>query len=428
VITALLLAAASASGQGLTPDDVVDLAIERSGTLRAAWIDVELKGRGRSVTLKPAELRLGHQALDGPLGTPYANNDGQAYAPLDDAFVALRWTLPSPADALAAVAAQLAAEADRYDVVELERDFAASVHALHAQVLSLRAEAGLAKQALETAEQLERHSHAMLSAHVATELDTRLTSLEHLDAAAEAAAVASEAVRAEHELAGLIGARPPLSLIPGERKLCTAPSTSVEDLIARARLRSESLAEHAARRERARAQQTWSWLRFVPYLDAVQLGWHNEPLAKRDSVNGRVDIALPFFFEAFSATSTIIDLEGQRADAMYAEEERQIDARVRSAASRLERAAAVVELHEAREKDVVDASLTDVARALDAGHIDVLRVAEVQRRAMRGRRSLVRARLRCEQAAIELLRVTGELAPRAASGVSDGGGGSAGKP
>lgn len=395
----------------LSPDDVVRIALERSGSVRAAYIDAAIEDRERGIELRPLELRLGHRAIDGQLGgAPYADKDGNVFGPLDDTYAAIGWKLPSPAEALEAMVATKAANADRLDVVQVERDFAASVRLLHAQVLSLRAEAELAKSALEIATQLEAQSQQMLAASLATELDARLAGLERLDAATDAEEIHNDAVRAEHELAGFIGLRAPLTLAPAPQKLCRAPTSSVDGLIARARERSESLAEHSLRRERAATIGAWSWTRWLPYVDGVQVGLYNEPLDKRDAVRARVDIALPFF-EPFGSAAAVAELERQRADAMYDEEERQIDARVRGARSRLDRAFTLVELHEARSADTVDKSLSEVQRALEAGQADILRVSEVQRRAVRGRRNLIRARLRCEEAAIELLRVTGDVAP-----------------
>ncbi len=395
----------------LTPDDVVRIAIERSGTVRAAYIDAAIDERRRALELSPIELRLGHRAIDGQLGgAPYKDNDDIPYAPLDDAYVALGWQLPSPADALDALVAAKESAADKLDVIQAERDFAASVRLLHARVLSMRAEAELARSAVQIAEQLEAQSQQRLAASLATELDVRLAGLERLDAATDAEEIENDAVRAEHELAGLVGLRAPLTLAPGSTTLCAAPTRSVDDLVARARERSESLAEHATRRERAETLLGWSWTRWLPYVSGVQVGAYNQPTTDRDSVRARVDIALPFF-EPLSATSTVAALEKQRAEAMYAEEERQIDARVRGARSRLERAVALVGLHEAAMADTVDKSLSEVTRALEAGQADILRVSEVQRRAVRGRRNLLRARLRCEEAAIDLLRVTGDVSP-----------------
>ncbi len=397
-------------GVPLSPEDAVKLALERSGSVRAAYLDAHIRRADKGFSLNPLELRLAHRGIDGALGTPHTDNDGIPYAPLDDSYVALAWTLPSPGDVVEGFATNAQYEADRYDAIEVERDFAALVHLLHAQTRSLRAEAALARNSIDVATQLVNKTNEGMAAGVNTSLDLRVAGLERLDAEADAEEVLGDALRAEHDLAGLIGLPLPLALSPPKEPLCRMPKASIDELVARASERSEKLAEHKARRERASFMTSLSWISWLPYVDAVQVGWVNEPLDERDAVRARVDIALPIF-EPFMGNTRVADLELLRADAMHAEELRQIDARIRSAVNRVESAAALVAVHEANEKDIVEESLNDVARAIEAGATDILQLAEVQRRATRARRNLIRARFRCEEAAIELKRVTGDIAP-----------------
>ena len=59
----------------------------------------------------------------------------------------------------------------------------------------------------------------------------------------------------------------------------------------------------------------------------------------------------------------------------------------------------------------IDGSQDLVLRSLAADTVDVLRVAAVQERVLRARRQALRARLQCDEAAIDLLRVTNQVAP-----------------
>ena len=392
----------------LTADDAVRLALERSGVVKAAFLDADIARAGAVLSLAPLRLRLGHDALDGPLGTPYTSNSGVPFAPLDEAYVSLGWDPPTTDDVIEQVVAKDRYDADRFAARTIERDFAAAVRQLHAQAMSLRAEAQLGKHALDIASQIEGKTNEQLAAALSTSLDARLAALERLDAAADAEALMGDALRAEYDLAGLVGLPVPLTLAAAQTPLCASPALDVDALLARAQLRSEKLAKHKARRARATAQASLAWTRLLPFVQRIQLGWHNEPLDKRDSVRARLDMALPLF-EPWSGSASVADLELLRADAMYAEELLQIEAKIRGAVTRLARAVALVQVHEASETDIVEESLQDVARALEAGQADVVRVAEVQARAVRGRRNLLRARLRCEQAAIELARVTGDV-------------------
>lgn len=402
----------TSSATPLTPMEAVRLALERSGTVRAAHLDAHIRKADKSLSLSPLELRLAHRRFDGLFGTPHTDNSGDPYAPLDDSYVALGWSLPTPGDIVEGFAVDRQYEADRLDAVEIERDFAALVMHLHARARSLRAEAGLAKGNIDIATQLVAKTNEGLAAGVTTSLDLRIAGLERLDAEADAEEVLGDALRAEHDLAGLVGLPLPLALAEPARPLCQVPAAAIEELVARASERSEKLAKHKARRDRAAFMTALGWISWLPYVDGFQVGWVNEPLLDRDSVRARVDIALPLF-EPFMGNTRVADLELLRADAMHAEELRQIDARIRSAVNRVQNAHALVALHEASEKEIVEESLNDVARAIEVGASGVLQLAEVQRRATRARRNLIRARFRCEEAAIELMRVTGDVAPDA---------------
>lgn len=388
----------------LTPDGAVRLALERSGKRTAAELEAQMRALERGLDLDPVELRLGHRALEGWLGEPIID-DGQTYEPLDEAYVAVRWSLPRPADIADAWAERERREADALDLVELEREIEAAVRVLHARVLSLRAEEELARKVLDNDSALEEQTRARASAEMGTSLDSRLVALQRLDAAGDVEQITSERRRAEHALAALIGSSPPLALEPGQ-ELCSAPHASLDELVLRAEAGSPALRALQSRRDEASRRASLSWVPWLPWVDGVLVGWYNEPLDKRDSMRARLDIALPLF-EPFSGKADVAGLEARRFDALLGEGRRALAADVRSALERLDSALTLVRLLEEGQTSVVDQSLSDAARALEAGQADLVRLSEVQGRALRSRRGLVRARLRCEEAAIDLLRVTG---------------------
>lgn len=395
-----------AAAAPLTPDDAVKLALGQSGQVMAARLDAQIAAARRGVPLEPLELRLGHRAVDGFFGDPYVDN-GQTYEPLDDAFVALRWSPPRPEDIAELVAEASRTEADGLEVEELARNVAAEVRELHARVLTLRAEEELVKSALAVAVRLEEQTRARVSAEAATDLDAHLAALDRLDAAGDLEEVSNEARRLEHRLAGLLGLAAPLALARGA-ELCVAPPDDVDEVVARAAMRSSRLRALEARRKEAALDASLAWTAWLPYFDGILVGWYNEPLDERDSMRARLDVALPIF-EPFSARARTANLTAQRIDALRADAARVLQADVRSAVERLQNARDVVQVYERGQGAIVDKGLADVLQAIEAGQADVLRLAEVQRRALRSRRGLLRARLRCEQAAIELMRVTGDV-------------------
>lgn len=404
-----LVVAALVAASPLTPEEAVKIALERSGQVTAARLDAQVKALERGLELEPLELRLGHRALDGWFGEPYAE-DGQTYATFDDTYAALRFSPPKPAELAELWAEASRAEADGLEVEELGRDVAAEVRGLHARVLALRAEEDLLRSALAVAVRLEEQTRVRVSAEAATELDVHLAALERLDAAGDLEEVSNEARRLEHRLAALLAVPAPLSLAAGP-ELCVAPPADVESVVARAAERSSRLRALEARRKEVGLESALAWAAWMPYVDGLLVGWYDEPLDKRDSLRARLDIALPIF-EPFSGRARAAALSAQRIDALRDDARRALDANVRSAVERLQNARDVVRVFEEGQGAIVEKGLADVTLAIEAGQADVLRLAEVQRRALRSRRGLLRAKLRCEEAAIELLRVTGDVVGR----------------
>ncbi len=393
---------------GLTPDDAVRLALQRSGAVQAARLGAERDKLRRGLSYAPFRLRVGDRSADGLFGTPHTDNNGNAYGVLDDTFITLDWKPPNPAELTDLLADDAAAQADDLDVVDRERDLAAEVRTLHAQVLALRGEERLAENALAIAARLEKQTQAQLQAEAATALDARFVALRRLDAAADVEDVRSDADRAEHRLAALVGRAAPLSLAPPATPLCAGAPADVNALVRRARTQSVRLQALKARRDRAHIQASLAWAAWAPYVEDVLVGYYDEPLDKQNSVRARLSIALPFL-EPLSDTGRAAAIDEQRIDALYADAARELEADVRSAFDRLQGAAALVKLYEDSQKEIVEEGLADVQRALDAGQADVVRAAEVQARAVSAQRGLVHARARCDAAAVDLMRFTGDV-------------------
>jgi outer membrane protein TolC len=402
-----LLAVLPFATLALTPDEAVKLALERSGNVTAARLSAEASALERGLKLRPLELRLGHRAFDGLFGTPHERG-GVPFGPLDDTYVALGWKLPAPRAIADLVADDAAAEADGLAVAQVERDVATQARTLHARVLALRQEQELAQSAMAIAAQLEEQTRARVSAQAATDLDLHLAALERLDLAGDLEQVTSDAQRAENKLAALIGHSGPLSLERGP-ELCKDPSDDLERLIARAADHAPRLRALKARHKEKSIEASLAWMGWLPWVDGFLIGWYNEPLDRRDAVRGRLEIALPIF-EPLSGRGQAAAIEARRFEALVEDERRTVDADVRSAVQRLASARALVRVFEDGETAIVDRGLSDVTRALEEGHADVMRMAEVQSKAVRARRGLLRARLRCEEAAIELMRIVGDAA------------------
>lgn len=404
VLTLLLLAAAP-----LTEDEAVRLALDRSGAVIAAERTAEREAARRAINLDPLELRLEHRSVDG-MWSPRVDNRGVAYGPLDDTDASLGWGPPSLVDLVDSFADERSAEADRADIAAARRTLAVEVRGLFVRTLSLRAERALVERAFDVAGRIEASANARVQAEAAPMLDARLAGLERLEAAADLADLQAELLRVEGRLQSLTAITAEPELVEGQPR-CRAGSTPAAAL-ARALERSPRLGGLAARLQAARAEAGAAWVAWVPWIDRLQLGYVNEPTDKRDAVRARVDFALPLF-SPISARAREAALDVARLEALYADEERAVAADVRAAHERMAGAERLVALYQDASTGLIEASVTGVEAALLAGQTDVLRVAEVQAKAIAAQRGLLHARLRCEEAAIDLLRLTDDVTPTA---------------
>jgi outer membrane protein TolC len=345
--------------------------------------------------------------VDGLL-SPRSDNNGVAYGPLDDTTASLGWGPPSLVDLADRFADDRAAEADRADIAAARRALAVEVRGLFVRALSLRSERALGLRALDAAGRIEASAHARVQAEAAPVLDERLAGLERLEAAADLADLEAELARVEGRLQSLTGADAEPALLESPSRC--QPGESPAAALARAIERSPRLRGLSARLQGARAEAGAAWVGWVPWIDRVQLGYANEPTTKRDALRARIDFALPLF-SPLSARAQEAALDVARLEALYADEERAVAADVRAAHERMAGAERLVSLYQAASAGVIDASVTVVESELSAGQTDVLRVAEVQAKAIAAQRGLLRAKLRREEAAIDLLRLTDDVVP-----------------
>jgi outer membrane protein TolC len=190
--------------------------------------------------------------------------------------------------------------------------------------------------------------------------------------------------------------------------LCDKPGDDLDTLLSKARARSPKLRALTYLKSRAQLQSSLAWSAYVPYVDELGLQWYNEPLDKRDEWRAFVQFAFPVF-EPFIGKSREASIEVSRLDALYTDASRQIEADVRSDYDRLTGSLALVQLYEVSKQSIQE-GLADVEKALEMGQADALRVAEVQARAVADQRNALHARTRCEAAAIDLARLTGDVA------------------
>jgi outer membrane protein TolC len=391
----------SSSPPGLTPDDAVARALERSDEVRAAWLEVEIaRVEDTAVVLDAPQLQLGHRSL---------NAVGDQVDPFDDSQLGVSWRVPVLEDlGLNQRIGDRAADADVLkDVDDVAEAVAVEVRLLHARVLSLRAEVALARERVALLEKVAELQDRRVAEQVATALDTGLTAMELLAARADVADLSGDLVRDEQRLARLLGEKLPLALQPPPQPLCALPGRPFDELVAAARQRSSRLQALQSEEEGLRLREARAWLRYVPWIDSLQVGSILQ--GTTPELRARLDIAIPLF-EPLSPELRIVGLERERLAAERRAIERDIEEKLGAALDRLAGFVQIVEVYAASSKSVDD-NQDIVARSLAAEVVDTLRVATVQERILHARRQALRSRFKCDEAGVALLLASGAALP-----------------
>ncbi len=406
-VAALALSAAVASTStgaappALDPDAAVAIALDESRLVRVEALKAEgEKLELTSVRLRSPELQLGHRSLN------QLSSETQSVDPFNDSQIALAWRPPALADlGLRQSAGSDIANARVRDVEEARAAVATEVRLLHARVLSLRAQRELASSRVALLEDVGRVQLTRVEAQVGTSLDVGLTALDVLDARADLTDVDGDLNRAEQRLAALLRQPTPLLVVPPSTPLCTAAADG-DDLDA-ALERAPRFKALALRERAIGQQQIAAGLRFVPWIDGLQVGLVQNP--NRDAeLRARVDITLPFF-EPLNPEGRVLDLEAQRVRTEREAITDELRQRVATARARLTSFVELVAVYDRAAEDV-DKSQQAVADSLAADVVDVLKVATVQDRVLRARRAGLKARLMCDEARIELMCALGTVA------------------
>ncbi len=382
----------------LTPDDVARLAIERSDVVKKAELDIELvRIDETSFVLENPEIQLGHRSL---------NSSTAQVDPFDDTQFGVAWKPPELEDlGVSQVMGSMKADAAKKNIAAVTAQVAAEARTLHAEIMSLRDELSLAKERVALIERVAEVQARRLTEQVGTALEARLTSLDALDAQAEVADLTASLARAERRLARLIMEPLPLSLSPSQAPLCALPYDSVDDAIAAATERSPKLRSLALSEQALAWRTTRGWMRFVPWFDRVQVGtlWNSTT----PELRARVDVVIPIF-EPLSPEFRLIDVERERLAADRRASLRDVESQVRAAWDRLKGYVDLHAVYVAAHEDI-EKSQEVVGSALAAELTDTLRVTAVQQRVLTARRQALRARFRCDEAAIAFAAATGAL-------------------
>jgi outer membrane protein TolC len=399
----------SPSSSMLTPDAAVARALDRSDEMRAAWLGVEIaRVEDTAFVLDAPQLQLGHRSL---------NAVGDQVDPFDDSQVGVSWRLPGLEDlGLNQTIGAWSADANVLkDVDDVAEAVAVEVRLLHVRVLSVRDEVALAQERVALLEKVADLQARRVAVQVATALDTGLTSLELLAARADVADLSGDLVRAEQRLGRLLGEKLPLALAPPSAPLCALPAEPFDAVVVAARQRSSRLRAIALEEEGLRLREARAWLRYVPWVDSVQVGSIQQ--GTTPELRARLDIAIPLF-EPLSPELRVVGLERERLAAERRAIERDIEERLGAALDQLAGFVKMVEVYAASTKDVDDQQDL-VARSLAAEVVDTLRVATVQERILQARRQALRSQFKCDEAGVAFMQAAGTVLPPSSSAASD---------
>jgi hypothetical protein len=199
------------------------------------------------------------------------------------------------------------------------------------------------------------------------------------------------------------------------------PAADLTTLVARARDRIPEVYALQAEIAEVGADIDRAHLELIPWFDYLQIGYE---LGEGDTrfalgINDRNYAALQFRtsirFPLFDWKQAEIAGLRARQARLQAEQRAARDAAaggVRRTVEELRGRFTLVERHSTVDVTVVEQSLIQLNRALDAGEVDLVQLAMLQRRALAAQRARLRAFLRCQESAIELARLSGDAAVR----------------
>ncbi|MBN2362191.1 MAG: TolC family protein, partial [Deltaproteobacteria bacterium] len=344
--------------------------------------------------------------------------------------VGVRWRPPNiSAWSARQIRAERHADQSLAELETAQRDLAAQVRLLHARWLNLGEQHRNATTAIEVRDRLRTLIGRQLEHQAATVLDRNLAELDYLEAIADREEIEGQRVATYRDLITALGVAPDTEYQPvaSAQPTCRLPDGDLEPLIARARSSAPELRGLRAQHAEAGAEIDSAHLELIPWFDFVHVGFELGEGPTRwqwganDGDYAALRLRLSINFPLFDWKQA--EVAGWRArQARLAAEQRAAEAEaeggVRRAVEELRGRVALVERHDSVDATVVEASLGQIDRALDAGEVDLVQMALLQRRILATQRDRLRAILRCQESAIELARLTGDAVLTGASGAA----------
>ncbi len=409
-VLVLFVAVRAHAAEPVTADDAVALALKTAPSLEVLRADLERdQALARAVPLQDFKLQFEHRAVEQIFG-PRLDTFGNPYTPLDRTFAGISWQPPRLWEmGLDQWIESSRAQASAADLEGARRQLATRVRLLHARILLLRQESALVAGAVELSERMRASIAQKLDAQASTTLQVSFADLEVLDVQLDADEVASELARAQATLARELGMT--TVDVTGEVPGCVAAPPR-DQVFAIARSHSPKLAALALRKSALDVDAIKTSLRYLPWLDDVSVGYSNQPTGKRDEIRAGIGLRIPVF--AFlDGNGNDIDLKRTRLAAEIRDAEDELSSDVAAAVDRLNAAASLVIRHREATDIVTARSTAAIDEALATGNTDIITAAEVHARALKSKRSHIRATDRCVSATLELERLTGEVVDHA---------------
>lgn len=412
-MSALFCVVLSAAALGpLSPDEAVRLALENNPqqAVLDANLEEERAESGLALRLENPELRLGDFRSDRLINPLF---DGSGYAaPFEDTRFGIRWKPPKLEDFGPRQRRAKARVAQRKAEQSAGRlGLAANVRALHAQLRNLQQRIALATVGQSLAEKMRETIRARASAGLSTQLDTSLSELEYLDAAADLEELRAKYRLARQEFLAVLGfpAETDFRLAPPSGAQCQANAAKdLKEVVAQATERSPKVHAVDARIEEVEAELLGTWLAFAPWFDFVQIAYSAGEVDDPGHARVRLGITLPLF-DFQRADAAVLRARRARHQAERRAAELEIGADIRRSADDLKSQAALVDLYTKSQREVLDQGLIELEQALERGDADLVEVALLRTRVLRAKRALLRTELECEEAAIKLALRTGTV-------------------
>ena len=384
---------------GLSVGEAVSLSLARSWDLRAQEARRhEAEGEAESAsTWSNPELRSQRLEILRPFGSDEDDKERPWYDGLD---LSIRWRLPRPGvDSGRAEGARHRAEAEASTSLRSRQELAARVRILFFRIVRFDARIELGEEELKLRRALMEMVERQLGSGSATGLDRSLAELDHWEARAVQERRQERRNDLWLELSSLTGLDPATGMKlgpPVDAAPCSMVDLDVSSLVEQAMARRPDLLALQQRLAEAEARLQAAYWSRLPWPRFTELSYRFDESRSGDWIHLGLALDLPLL-DWKGGEIAALRARRARRKAMLEAGRVQVERAVRQALASLRSRGKILATFE-QARPAIDASLSQMKKAIEAGQADLLELVSVKEREMRLSRAWIDARMGCHMA------------------------------